>query len=359
MNQKQVTFYFEGDDYFHDLWEDLNGAEHTIFIEVYIIDPDAIGLKLKEILIHKALQGVNVKLMYDALGSRSLPDEYKKDLTDAGVAVRVFHRFNFLKPILSKINKRDHRKLIIIDSKIAYMGGMNLSQHPSRRYMGEKRWRDTQVRLVGQLVDKLVYHFKRSFRILRFRSKRLERMNAANDILATRNHFGKNQIRKFIHRYIRQSHHKIQITTAYFVPDLETLFLLARAKKRGVHVQILTNGEANDVPLINRINRPLLKYLLKRGVEVFFFKGRMLHAKSLVFDHRVATVGSSNLNYRSFFRDREINFFFRQESWIKKIEDQFEQDLKESRPVSLHELKDISWMDKIKDWVFYLIRSFF
>lgn len=359
--QDPLTLFFEGDDYFESLWRDLEQARYSILIEVYILQADRIGEKLKKILLKKAGEGVRVKVLVDAIGSLALPNAYIRELKDHGVRVKRYHPLRLIWPSRLKLNKRDHRKLVVIDSRIGYLGGMNLNQAVSKKFCGGKRWQDIQVRLTGPAVNKMVYHFQKSFKEIRFRSHRMERLMLPNDILATENKFGRNQIRRFIHRYIRRSRSRIAITCAYFVPDIETIRRLVRAhKKRGVRVQILTNGPAHsDVPLVNRINRPILKYLIKRGIEVYFYRDRMLHTKCLVFDKAVATVGSTNINYRSFFRDREINLFIHQKKYARALAGRFEADLKNSQRVTLRELKEISVLDKILDWFFYFFRNFF
>jgi cardiolipin synthase A/B len=358
MPQNQIQFFFEGDAYYKQLWDDIENAKHSILIEMYILANDEIGEKLKILLIAKADQGLKIRLMIDAIGSSDITPEYINELKQHHIEVKVFHPLRLFPIFKSTINKRNHRKVIVIDRRVGYLGGFNLSRENSKALFGEKRWRDTQIRLQGHMVDKLTYYCLRSFKVIRFRSRRQEKFFGNNDILATRNLFGVNPIRKYFHRYIRRSKNYIYIATAYFVPNLETMYLLTRARKRGVKVVIITNGENSDVPTVSRVNRPLLKYLIKRGVEIYDYSERMMHAKTAIIDGKIATVGSVNINYRSFFRDHEICAFLRRESWIKTLQSQFEEDLSLSKPITLESLKQ-SFFGKIVDGLFYLIRSFF
>ncbi|OVE82794.1 hypothetical protein BVY03_00050, partial [bacterium K02(2017)] len=308
----------------------------------------------------KAKAGLNIKMHIDAMGSRLLSQNYIDHLKQNGIIFKFYHPFRFNHSFLKHINKRDHRKIIIIDSTIAYIGGMNLFSLISHQYNGKQAWRDSHVKILGHMVDKLTYTFKRNFNEIKHRSKRFERFSSHNDIVSTTNRFGRNYIRHFIHRYIKRSKKEIGITMAYFIPDLQTILLLIRAHKRGVKVHIITNSpEQCDVALVNRINRPILKYLIKKGLKVYYYKNRMLHAKSIYFDDKFATIGSSNMNYRSFFRDLEVNAFLRQEKWVDHLKTQFKQDLQNSRQVELKELKNISIWNKAVDMFFYMIRSFF
>jgi cardiolipin synthase len=249
--------------------------------------------------------------------------------------------------------------MVIIDSKVGFIGGMNFSAVHSQELSGLTRWRDTQARFTGKMVDKMVYFFKRSVREIKHRSFRMERFASENDVVSTQIYLGRNHIRRFFHRYIRRSHHLIAISTAYFVPDVLTTYLLVRAVKRGVRVMVLTNIDVSDVPAVRRVNRPILQYLAHHGVEVYSFLTRVMHAKTTFFDDRFAMLGSANINYRSFFRDLEICAFLRKEWAVSLLKEQFEKDLRESRLVSFAELKDISWWDRLLDKFFYLMRSFF
>lgn len=355
-----IQFYSEGDDYLEALGHDLAAARFSIYIESYILADDAVGRKIQRLLIEKAAQGVRVKLLIDGIGSAELPDSFLNELKNAGVAVKIYHPLKFHSRFLDRLNKRDHRKLVIIDAATAYLGGMNLHHALSQKHFGEGRWRDTQIRLQGPLVNKLVYHFKRAFKILRFRSRRLERLQAKNDITVSGRWLGRNKIRRLLHNFIDQSLTHIGITCAYFIPDMETILKLIRARKRGASVQIITNGpEHCDVAPVPRINRPLLRFLIKRGVEVYYYQDRMLHAKTAVFDGFAGTVGSANMNYRSFFRDLEINMFFREKKYVEQLRAQFAADLSHSRLVTTAELKNIPWWRRLVDAFWYLLRSFF
>ncbi len=353
--------YFEGDDFFEDAFLDLEAARHSIYIEMYILEADVIGLKLKDILVRKLGQGLSVKLLIDGIGSLSLPQSYLEELRQLGAEAHIFHPFTILSPFRKRLNQRNHRKVVIIDQTVGYLGGMNFFKVLSRSAVGESRWRDTHVRTINiDLVNKLVYHFKRSTKELKHRSKRLERFSHHNDVIASGYHFQRNNIRRLIHRYIKKSRSSILISTAYFIPDLETIFHLMRSHKRGVDIKIITPApECSDVKTVNRINGIILRYLIKRGIKVYYYQTRMMHAKSIIFDQQLVTVGSSNINYRSFFRDLEINLFLRKSQLVQSFISQFELDLKQSRPVTLEELNKRSWLDRIIDASLYLIRSFF
>lgn len=360
-DKTDFRIYFEGDDFFEDVFTDLEASSHSIYIEMYILEADVVGLRLKDILLRKSRQGVSVKLLIDGIGSLSLPHTYIEELRLSGADARIFHPFTILSPFRKRLNQRNHRKVVIIDQSIGYLGGMNFLKVLSQSAVGESRWRDTHVRTINvDLVNKLVYHFKRSIKELKHRSKRLERFSHHNDVIASGYHFQRNNIRRLIHRYIKKSQSSILINTAYFIPDIETIFHLVRSQKRGVEIKIITPApECSDVKTVNRINRIIIKYLIKRGIKIYYYQTRMMHAKSIIFDQQLVTVGSSNINYRSFFRDLEINLFIRKSQLVQSFINQFEIDLSQSRAVTIEELNKRSWLNRIIDASLYLIRSFF
>ncbi|MCP5464081.1 MAG: phosphatidylserine/phosphatidylglycerophosphate/cardiolipin synthase family protein [Deltaproteobacteria bacterium] len=358
-NQEEI--FFEGDDYFHSLWKDLKQASSSILIEIYILMEDEIGKQLIEIIKEKSKSGIEIKLIIDAVGSLELSSVCIQDLKNAGIQVKIYHSFR--KFFKNKINKRDHRKIVIIDQKIAYLGGMNFHKQESRRFYGEESWRDTHIRLIGEPVTSLIHHFFDMFEGIhkspRRRRTLRQQQSSKNNIAATKNFFGRNKIRNLLFRYTKRSKRLIRYTTAYLVPDWEFAFALSKAKKRGARVQIITNGiKTCDIKMVSRVQRPMLRYLLKRGIEIYFYNHRMIHAKTAIFDTEIATIGSSNLNYRSFFRDCEINYFTRHKRTIHKLRDQFESDLKSSTPVTREMLHSNLW-EKLLETVAYLFRSFF
>ncbi len=350
MSQDQIAYFFENAPYFESLWQDLNRARSSIYIDVYKIVADEIGERLCEILINKARAGVRVKIAVDGIGSHGLDENFIKKLTEAGIEWRWFHPLGLIFPLHDYLNTRDHRKLIVIDAEVGYIGSANLVLN---------NWRDTQARVLGPMVAKMEYQIKRVLKEPVQRNKKMDRFTNVCDIVATRNILGRNYIRRYIHRYMRRSTKFIAITTAYFVPDVLTIFLMLRAIRRGVTVTVITNDSAHcDVPTVSRVNRPIIKFLLKRGVSVRYYVGRMLHAKTIIIDGSVATMGSSNVNYRSFFRDLEANMFVRRKKWISPLVAQFDADLVNSRAVTPLDLQ-VPWYRRIVDALLYLIRHYF
>lgn len=356
MQDNTLRVFVEGDDYYQALWQDLAQAQHDIRIEIYILAADEIGSQLADILIARVQAGVRVRILCDGMGSYELPGWYLQKLRDGGIEIKIYHPIRLFN---TRWNRRDHRKIVIIDEKIAYLGGFNFHRECSRKIFGDKRWRDTQVRVTGILAEKLLYFVRKTFGEPVIKRDDLLRFSHINDIVTNQNRYGLNHIRRFYLRYIRRARRIIRLTTAYFVPDLKLIYYLLRAKRRGVRVQIITSGKNSDVPLIRRVNRIILRQLIRHGIEIYDFATRMMHAKTAVFDDRIATVGSANLNHRSLFLDLEMNIFLRDARTAALIASQHERDLSECHPVTLEELDRVTWLDRILDKIFYWLRGFF
>lgn len=357
VKQDHFEFYFEGDEYFGALWDDLKAACHMIWVEIYILADDEIGRKLTSILVEKAAAGVSVNLMCDGMGSYELSHAFLQKLREAGVSVRIYHPIRLFN---TRWNRRNHRKIVVIDENIAYLGGFNFHRESSREFFGERRWRDTQVRITGSLVGKILYYMRRAFgERVHFDDDDGPGFSHLNDVITNQNRYGFNHVRRFYLRYIRRARHIIRISTAYFVPDLKLIYYLLRARHRGVRVQIITSGKISDVPIIRRVNRIILRQLVLHGIEIFDFTHRMMHAKTAIFDDRIATVGSCNLNHRSLFLDLEMNLFLRENRYARLFIEQHEKDLAESSPVTLEDLNRLSFIDRILDKIFYWLRGFF
>ena len=359
MTKDHIQFFFEGDDYYDALWHDLRSARRTIYLQVYMLADDAIGRHLAAILKAKAIEGLDIRLTVDGIGSLELAETYLVDLQRTGVRVKVYHPLKIFTVFQRTLFRRDHRKVILIDDEIGYLGGFNLHEKSSQKYAGKIRWRDTQLRITGPWALTLKKYVHHAFGFFLNMPRSFRPHIHPNVILATFGPRAGNPIRRLFHRYIRKTKKALTITTAYFVPDLRTLFLLTRAAKRGVAVTIITARDVIDVPLVNRANRWLLTFLIRRGVVIYCFTGRMLHAKTAHFDDLLGTVGSSNVNYRSFFWDKEINAFFRNSRWVHELAEQTQRDLTECRRISLEELDNVSLWQRLLDGIIYLIKSFF
>jgi cardiolipin synthase len=356
-----TDFYFEGDDFFRDLQEALEGARRSIDIELYYFASDRTGVRFADLLIRKAAAGVRVRLIYDAIGCRGTSDEFLVRLDHAGVAVKVFHPLLALGP---QLTRRTHRKFFVVDGQTAFLGGFNLADEYSREASGESAWRDSGVRVDDPaLVGELTRLFEETWNEVRRRPRDLLRRRPKpsawgrprREIVANYGWQKKSLIRQEYLAAIVHARRNVWITNPYFVPDGGLRRALRRAARRGVDVRILTAGES-DVPIARWAGRALYGGILRAGVRIFEYTKRILHAKSATADGSWYTVGTANIDHLSFFRNHEVNLFGFDEKAAAVLEKRFAEDLADAREVVWESWKSRSWIEKLRERILYAFR---
>lgn len=314
--QNQVDILFDGQNIFPKLFEDIEKARHHVHIEFYIIDNDIVGNKFKDLLIKKAREGVKVRLCYDDVGSRKLPRSFLAQLKAAGVAVFPF--MPVVWPYLtSKVNYRNHRKIVIIDGEIGYFGGINIADRYTNQISQMRYWRDTHMRIYGEAVKYLQMQFILNWK---FVSGELLQIDVA--------YFPQNQvadkhmmqvvangpdsdwpaIMQAILMSINTAKRYVYITTPYFIPNEQVLTALQTAALGGVDVQLMIPAKG-DSKIVQAATMSYIKQLLEAGVRVFNYQKGFLHAKTMVVDDAIASVGTTNMDIRSFELNFELNAF--------------------------------------------------
>lgn len=317
------TYYPSGESVFPDILEDLRKAEKFIFIEFFIIGEGEMWQQISEVLKEKANAGLDVRVMYDDVGSiQVLPKHFAADLTDAGIEV---HAFNPLRPFASLIyNNRDHRKIIVIDGDIGYSGGFNIADEYINRKERFGYWKDTGIRLEGSAVWNFTVMFlnmwnafKRTdlnydeFQPSALRNafecqKGLENQEIQgewegmvqpySDTPLNDENLGENVYLEIIN----QAESYVYIYTPYLVIDNEMKTALSLAAKRGVDVRIVTPA-IPDKKIIFRLTRSYYEPLLKVGVRIFEFTPGFIHAKGFISDDKIGIVGTINMDFRSLY----------------------------------------------------------
>jgi cardiolipin synthase A/B len=358
---ERASFYFEGDDYFLALEEALSGAHTSIDIEIYYFASDRTGVRFAEILRRKAAEGVRVRLIYDAIGCRWTDEQMFLSLDHAGVSVKVFH------PLLSlgaHLTRRTHRKFFIIDGREAFLGGYNLADEYSQKVSGDSAWRDTGARITDpELVASLVRLMEESWNDVHRRPKDFLRRRphpagwgrARAEIVANYGWQRRSLIRQEYLAAIVHARRHVFITNPYFVPDVGLRRALKRAARRGVDVRVLTAGQS-DVPIARWAGRAVYGGLLRAGVRIFEYRKRVLHAKSATVDAAWYTVGTANIDHLSFFRNHEVNLFGFDPEAAGVLEGQFLKDLDGSEEVLWESWKKRSWLEKLRERVFFWMR---
>ena len=344
----------------------IKTAKDHVNLETYIFGQDSMGEEFADLLIQKQQEGVQVNVIYDSVGSIGTHPDFFKRLRDAGVAVVEFHPVNPLKRFGSswRLNNRDHRKILVVDGKIAFTGGINItddyssgslfrSRSKNQRHLG---WRDTHIQVEGPAVASFQWLFLQTW------------VSQREDDLASRKYFpplkpagdkivrvigskpgGDYETYKAYVLAMQQAKTSIHITNSYFVPDKQLIDALTDAAKRGVDVKLVFPA-VSDASLVMHAGRSFYTELLASGVRIFELQASVLHAKTAVIDGYWSTVGSTNLDMRSFLHNSEVNLIALDQDFGSVMESTFNEDLKNSIEVTPEKWADRPMSDRMREW---------
>lgn len=368
-----VTLLVDGPATYDAMFTAIEGAKDHINMETFIFENSEIGQRFAQALIAKQNSGVQVNLIYDSVGSISTPKEFFKQLKDSGINVLEFNPINPLNARKGwQVNQRDHRKLLIVDGKIAFVGGINISSvYSSGSYRRSEKhssddsnptkkadipWRDTHMRIAGPIVGEFQKLFLASWTAQK------------GDLLADKNYFPEpdtkgnevvraigsspdepyNQMYVTLLSAINSAETQVFLTNAYFVPDPQMLTALKEAAGRGVDVRLLL-PEKTDSNMVYYASRSFYDELLNAGVKIYERQDALLHAKTAMIDGVWSTIGSTNLDWRSFTNNQEINAVMLGQDFGAKMQALFEKDLESSKRVTLETWRSRSIASRIKE----------
>ncbi|HLR52866.1 MAG TPA: cardiolipin synthase [Candidatus Avamphibacillus sp.] len=332
----QVEIFTDGHDKFNALIQDLEKAKDHIHLLYYIIRNDELGQKIANILIKKANEGVEVRLLFDDLGSRRLKNKYIKRIRDAGAQVESFFPPKFFKLNL-KINYRNHRKLAIIDGKVGYIGGFNIGDE----YLGKHKkfgyWRDTHLKICGDAVKNMQTRFILDWNQASRKDILYdERYYAAKpkgdvgiQIVSSGPDSEWEQIKNGYIKMIMSAKERIYIQTPYFIPDESLRDALSIAALSGVEVNIMIPNKP-DHPFVYWATLSHTGDMLNAGAKVYIYQKGFMHSKTLIIDDKIATVGTANIDVRSFRLNFEVNAFLYDFGLAKRLVDAFHEDVNHS-----------------------------
>ena len=326
-----VRVYTDFSAMYADLLADLEAAQHHIQFQFFKFEDDEMGRKAEEILVRKAQEGVQVRLQIDDLANLSRRRFFRR-MAEKGVLVRPFFRVQLL--LSSDTNYRNHRKNVVIDGRVGYTGGMNIAK---RYAVGIRNgvWRDTHIRVEGPVVAEMQTAFLVDWK---FSTKQLlgdpiyfPKVPAAGNLLmqvATSGPLGEFRvIMQAILRVFTESRKYVYVQTPYFIPNEPVGAALRNCALAGVDVRLII-PRRDDVNIITTLaSRSYIKDLLEAGVKVYFYDKGFMHAKTVVADDEVCSIGSTNLDIRSFEQDFEINAFIYDRKMAKQMREQFLLDL--------------------------------
>ena len=364
----KVTLLADGQDTYAAMFKAIDNARKHINLETYIIEDDAVGSKFSDLLLQKQAQGVQVRLIYDSIGSINTPASFFQRLSDSGIEVVEFNPINLLKARKEwglGLTHRDHRKILIVDGKSAIIGGINISKvyssGPLKRKANEKapiHWRDTDVQIEGPAVAEFqklflatwlkqngpLYSKQNYFPALKEAGNALVRVVGSTPGQS-------NRIPFIVYvSVIAFAEHSIHITNSYFIPDDQIIKALTDAAERGVDVKIILPG-ISDSQLAFHAQRSYYSNLLKSGVKIYEHSSSLLHAKTAVVDGIWATVGSTNMDYLSLLNNDEVNAVILNHQFAVEMENMFIKDLTNSRQITWEEWKKSPYLPRVKGWI--------
>ena len=342
----ETDVYVSGYEFFPALLAEISKATHHIHIISYIIDDDPLGRLLRDALIDKARKGVEVRLLFDDVGSWKTPNRFFEQMREEGIEVHPFMPVRF-PAFTGKVNYRNHRKIIVIDGKVGFIGGMNLAQRYVKGHKGTM-WRDTHVKISGAAV----YGLQRAFLVDWFHADRTlitDRKYYPNTTITPNNNLIQivtssptNVWEELEQGYIKillSAKRYVYMETPYFLPTEPIFFAMRTAALSGVDVRLMVSLKT-DSKLVQMASRSYLTQTIQAGVKVLFYEEGFNHTKLLVADDNVATIGSANIDFRSFENNFEANAFFYDKSMAQRIKDIFLTD--ETKCVPLEKIKEIN-----------------
>jgi cardiolipin synthase len=344
----RVRLLVDGPETFEAVFAAVAKARHTVHVETYWFADDLTGRRFAALLAEKADQGVAVRVIYDAYGSVATSARFFDEMSDQGIDVAAFHPLDA--STIWRINHRDHRKLIVVDGSVGFTGGINIcdpyaeasSSKPGPKDGVERAWRDTHVEIRGPAVGLLQAYFLETWTTLRrgtdltapgmFPPTAVMGDDLVQVVASDGGDEGEFRIYNAYLEAIDNAHDRVWIAQAYFAPDRRLREALADAVRRGVDVRLIVPSFTNS-SLVHYASRSTYAELLEAGVGIFEHQSALLHAKTAVIDGVWSTVGSSNLDRRSFIHNDELNLVVVGRAFAKEMETVFRADLANSEPI--------------------------
>lgn len=368
----EIKFYTNGTDKFKDLKEELLKATHHIHLEYYIVKSDGLGNEIKDILVKKSKEGVRVRFIIDRVGAK-MKKSFIKELKDNGIDVVFYSYFlaPLLRPINTQINYRNHRKIVIIDGKVGFTGGINIGDE----YLGKSKagfWRDTHLMVKGDFVMALQAVFLDDFLTIQKANNEYSfyddefdeyfpATSVRNDVLMQLVKSGPDSefpaIMQGMLKMITMADKNIYITTPYFVPTESIMDALRIAALGGVDIKIIFPEQA-DHYMVNKASRTYLGELIRCGVKVYFYdKKAFVHAKTMTVDGKLFTLGTANMDIRSYDLNYEINCVVYDENKTKELDVIFYKDLEKCREFLLEEYESSGKINKFIEGIARIFSS--
>lgn len=341
------TFFDDPIKFYNVMLSDIEGAKQYIYLETYRFNNDSIGIRFRDALTRKSKQGVKIKLLMDSWGT-SLPSSFFEELRNNGGEARYFLKVKFFWDFFTKNHRRNHRKLLVIDDHITFIGSANLTDY-------SLNWRESILRVQSSIAKSFKQVFEEHYELYnkyvfdkRIRIRKIT--HEGFDIIRDVPSITKQRIRASFIQLIKLARHKVIIETPYFLPSFFVRKALTDAAKRGVKVEIIM-PKHSDVGLIDLLRNRYLGPLHKNGIKQFFYTPHNLHAKILMVDGEVFAIGSPNFDYRSFRFQHEIVMIGIESSVSKQLEVHIKETFENSIEFDYEIWKKRSAMQKFFEWI--------
>ena len=360
-----ITVLRNGDEIFPAMLDAIRGAESTVDLMTFVYWRGDIAVEFAEAMSGRAEAGVRVRLLIDALGGRLIENDLVQRMQRSGVAVEWFRKPWLKSPF--KANHRLHRKICVVDGKVAFTGGVGIAEEWTGNARNENEWRDTHLRVEGPAVDGLQSAFIQDW------AETGQELYSDDDefpeqpqtgsstvqIVRGSASIGWDDMQSAFHVMLCSAQERLRIATAYFAPDKDFIDTLCAAPARGVDVDLLVPGPHADKRVSQLTSEGVYDRLVNCGVRVWTFQPSMMHAKVMTVDGVVANIGSANLNSRSTVCDEEINVVALDADLVQVLDEQFDEDLERSVRIEAGTWKERSLPQRVAEQAVGPIRRWF
>lgn len=363
----RVTLLIDGPQTLAAIRTAIRAAEHHVHVETYIFADDDVGREFSDLLIARRREGIEVRVLYDAIGSVTTPGAFFDRMREAGIEVREFRPLDPVRtPLPWKINNRDHRKIVVVDGRVAFTGGINISStyesssatRPGPEEGRDKAWRDTHVEIEGPVATQFQALFLSTWTRAGGRIDKVDprffpppQPSGSELVAAVATDADDKSETRIYATYlaaVRHATHRLWLTNAYFAPNKEFRRALIDAAQRGVDVRLIVPS-FTDSGLILHASRSTFEELLEGGIRIYEQRHALLHAKTAVVDSALSMVGSANLDMRSFLHNNEVNAVIVGSQFANRLEAVFERDLEDTREIDLEKWRERPLSDKLKE----------
>lgn len=359
--RNQLTPLRDGGETYPAMLAAIRGAQKSINLETYILKADSIGQRFADALIERAAAGVTIRVIFDAFGSYGISSSYLARLRDAGVQVA---EYNPIAPWRKRfaLMRRDHRKILVVDDRVAFTGGLNIGEDYASVDDGGGGWRDMHVQVEGQIVGDLARLFHHTWAKCGGDDFEVPTEEAAAEVgtalarvVNNREFKQRFRFRRAYRHAIGGARYSIDIMNAYFLPGVLLRRALRKAVERGVTVRVIVPGES-DVKLVQLACEHLYRKFVKAGVQILEWPDHMVHAKTAVIDKVWATIGSYNLDNQSLLQNLEVAVAAVDPAFAQHLQDEFDADVDGCTAITLEYCKRRSWWRRFKCWCAYRVR---